>query len=135
MKLHKTRRMVRVLSMVLVVAMLLSAMMVQAFAGTVTKTIQGYTARAIVGVYGNDAAYGEMLFDVAAALEMRIYGEYTTDIPYMSDIPFESTGSAHHYQLTVIANEPNPSYYVDYIDSRGMVGYNGSTEYFYPSYN
>ena len=50
MKLHKTGKMVRVLSMVLVVAMLLSAMMVQAFAGTVTKTIQGYTARATVGV-------------------------------------------------------------------------------------
>ena len=47
MKLHKTGKMVRILSMVLVVAIMMSVCLVQAFAASSrTETINGYSATA-----------------------------------------------------------------------------------------
>ena len=134
MKLHKTGKMVRVLSMVLVVAMLLSAMMVQAFAGSASTTLQGYTARAEVGVYSNGAAYGEVTFDVSAGLTIKITGTYATNLSYMDPYEFTANGGANHYQATVVAETPRYSYYVDEIAGTATVGYNGSTVYLYPRY-
>ena len=134
MKLHKTGKMVRILSMMLVVAIMMSVCLVQAFAGSASTTLQGYTARAEVGVYGNGAAYGEVTFDVSAGLTIKITGTYATNLSYMDPYEFTANGGANHYQATVVAETPRYSYYVDEIAGTATVGYNGSTVYLYPRY-
>ena len=111
MKLHKTGKMVRILSMVLVVAMLLSAMMVQAFAEVSSRSeiINGYTASSYVTVNSSFRAYGETTYDVSAIVEMSLSGYYARTDGLQE--PISGEGGANHYQVTVYANtRPSAAY-------------------------
>ena len=131
----RKKRLTRMLAVILTLTMLMSAMMVQAFAASDSEILQGYTASAYCSRYNsNNTPFGEVTYDVAAALEMDISVYYR--VGSGSDAPVitrTANGSAYHYQLTVVGETPQTNWYMRNIIGHAVVGYNGSSCTLYPT--
>ena len=117
MKLRKTRTMVRVLSMVLVVAMLLSAMMVQAFAYgyTINTTWGGNPVYASVGFSSTSKNfYCEMSYGVNAGMGMTLYGQYKDHSTQTLLYTVQRTGETYGYEYNLSVGSDHGGFTVGY---------------------
>ena len=80
MKLRKSKKTVRVLSLILAVAMLMSAMMVQAFAinwSDKSESFCGYTLRSNIRIVSIENWKCSVYYDDRAIIDIALYGTFT----------------------------------------------------------
>ena len=107
--------------MVLVVAIMMSVCLVQAFAASSkTVTIGGYSATAYVSRNSSFRAFGETTYDVSAIVEMSLGGYYA--MADGSQVSIEGEGGANHYQVTVYGTpRPSAAYVICNVQGYGSV--------------
>ena len=125
MKLHKTGKMVRILSMVLVVAIMMSVCLVQAFAGsTYSSVFYGYQARGTISHGSNNNYECTTSWEVSTYLEAEIWAYYRGSGNGIQEI--HTIDDAYFYTMT--ATTPSKAITVQRVNALGesRIHYDGT---------